>query len=193
MYAFTKICLLQASYITTPGPDTFLTLDGLRPDTAYSVRVRAFNAVGGGPFGAPARLRTRPLPPAPPRMECVNANHNSLKVKWGDQSGNRGGHSPGALYKHSRVCWVVLTFSDPFQEAPRPPLPPTPPPPTSWRWRTPAASSSRCTTGPRSRTRSTNWARTRGTASACAPPTPPGRGRSQGCTSTPRPTPFRRR
>ena len=30
------------------------------------------------------RLSTRPLPPAPPRCECVNATHNSLKLKWGD-------------------------------------------------------------------------------------------------------------
>ena len=37
-----------------------------------------------GPFGPSARLSTRPLPPAPPRLEFVNANHNSLKLKWAD-------------------------------------------------------------------------------------------------------------
>lgn len=37
-----------------------------------------------GPFGPSSRVSTRPLPPAPPRVECVNSNHNSLKLKWGD-------------------------------------------------------------------------------------------------------------
>jgi len=35
-------------------------------------------------FSNMTRLSTRPLPPAPPRCECVNATHNSLKLKWGD-------------------------------------------------------------------------------------------------------------
>ena len=55
-----------------------------RPDTIYSIRVQAVNSVGCGAFSSNARLSTRPLPPAPPRCECVNANHNSLKLKWGD-------------------------------------------------------------------------------------------------------------
>ena len=37
-----------------------------------------------GAFGPSARLSTRPLPPAPPKLECANANHNSLKLKWAD-------------------------------------------------------------------------------------------------------------
>ena len=55
-----------------------------RPDTIYPIRIQAVNAVGPGVFSSTTRLSTRPLPPAPPRCECVNATHNSLKLKWGD-------------------------------------------------------------------------------------------------------------
>jgi len=68
----------------TDGPLSCLELDDLRPDTVYEVRVAAHNIVGRGSWSAAAKLKTRPLPPAPPRLECVNSNHNSLKVKWGD-------------------------------------------------------------------------------------------------------------
>ena len=71
--------------VPTPGPDTFYIIDRLKPDTPYTLRVQAVNSVGPGPFSHPAtKMSTRPLPPAPPRCECVNANHNSLKLKWGD-------------------------------------------------------------------------------------------------------------
>ena len=71
--------------VPTPGPDTFFVIDRLKPDNLYTLRVQAVNSVGPGPFSHPAtKMSTRPLPPAPPRCECVNANHNSLKLKWGD-------------------------------------------------------------------------------------------------------------
>jgi hypothetical protein len=61
-----------------------VTIPELRPDTVYSVRVQAVNSVGRGSFSPPLRLATRPLPPAPPRLECVSATHNTLKLKWAD-------------------------------------------------------------------------------------------------------------
>jgi hypothetical protein len=70
--------------IPTSGPEARYTLEGLRPDTAYTVRVQAVNSIGPGQFCPGSRFHTRPLPPAPPKCECVNANYNSLKVKWGD-------------------------------------------------------------------------------------------------------------
>ncbi len=75
-------CAENKTVTPTSGPETFLTLDDLRPDTAYNLKVRAVNDVGAGAYGDAARLRTRPLPPAPPRLECANANHNSLKLRW---------------------------------------------------------------------------------------------------------------
>ena len=51
--------------------------------------------MGSGPLSPSFRLSTRPLPPAPPRLECANANHNSLKLKWGDAK-TAGSPSVGA-------------------------------------------------------------------------------------------------
>ena len=48
------------------------------------------NSVGAGPFCPSSRLLTRPLPPSPPRLECLNAHHNSLKLKWGDSKAAQG-------------------------------------------------------------------------------------------------------
>jgi hypothetical protein len=61
-----------------------VTLTDLRPDTTYTVRVQAVNSVGRGGFSPVLRLATRPLPPAPPRLECASASHNTLKLKWAD-------------------------------------------------------------------------------------------------------------
>ena len=58
-------------------------LENLRPDTAYNIRVQAINAKGRGPLSAPLKLATKPLPPGPPRLECLNVSHNTLKLKWG--------------------------------------------------------------------------------------------------------------
>lgn len=70
--------------VATQGPSHRFLIDRLKPDTSYTIRVQAVNSVGPGPFGSGVQFSTRPLPPAPPRCECVNANHNSLKLKWGD-------------------------------------------------------------------------------------------------------------
>ena len=81
------------SVIDTSGPETNFLLDGLRPDTAYTVRVRAMNSIGPGAFSQSARFNTRPLPPAPPRCELANVSFNSIKLKWGE--GTR--HATGEL------------------------------------------------------------------------------------------------
>ena len=79
--------------VPTPGPDTIYVIDRLKPDTTYTLRVQAVNSVGPGPFSNPAtKMPTRPLPPAPPRCELVNANHNSLKLKWGDTKHSAAAH-----------------------------------------------------------------------------------------------------
>uniref|UniRef100_A0A8C5HNH4 Fibronectin type-III domain-containing protein n=1 Tax=Gouania willdenowi TaxID=441366 RepID=A0A8C5HNH4_GOUWI len=57
---------------------------GLHPDTAYSVHIQAVNAIGSSPSSAPLLMRTRPLPPAPPPLECSAAGPQSLKLKWGE-------------------------------------------------------------------------------------------------------------
>ena len=80
-----------------------------RPDNIYSIRVQAVNGVGPGPFSSTARLSTRPLPPAPPRCECVNANHNSLKLKWGDTKSNSNNNPLTSL---SEPCQYTLEMEN---------------------------------------------------------------------------------
>ena len=80
---------------STPSPtpsELFVTrrcarLENLKPDTTYNIRVQAVNAKGRGSFSAVLKAATKPLPPAPPRLDCVSASHNTLKLKWGEGSG----------------------------------------------------------------------------------------------------------
>lgn len=46
--------------------------------------MQAANAIGVGPFSTTFKFSTRPLPPDAPRLECVQASHNSLKLRWAD-------------------------------------------------------------------------------------------------------------
>ncbi|KAL7832427.1 hypothetical protein AOLI_G00299750 [Acnodon oligacanthus] len=64
-------------------------LQHLQPDTEYSLQIQAVNAVGSGPLCPPLLARTKPLPPAPPRLECSAAGPQSLKLKWGDTNSTK--------------------------------------------------------------------------------------------------------
>merc|ERR1719228_2377776 len=61
-----------------------INLNDLKPDTSYSIRVQAENAMGKGQFTPVLKVATKPLPPAPPKLECVNISHNQMKLRWGD-------------------------------------------------------------------------------------------------------------
>ncbi|OCT93034.1 fibronectin type-III domain-containing protein 3a isoform X1 [Xenopus laevis] len=63
---------------------TSYILDNLQPDTTYRIRVQALNSLGAGPFSHSVKLKTKPLPPEPPRLECAVYSHQNLKLKWGD-------------------------------------------------------------------------------------------------------------
>ena len=84
MWNFTKFCLQHIILKNSNTNNKYFVFIFCRPDTIYPIRIQAVNAVGPGVFSSTTRLSTRPLPPAPPRCECVNATHNSLKLKWGD-------------------------------------------------------------------------------------------------------------
>lgn len=44
------------------------------------------NEIGPGPFSHTISVKTNPLPPLPPRLECAAAGPQSLKLKWGESS-----------------------------------------------------------------------------------------------------------
>lgn len=59
-------------------------IEELHPETTYKFKIQAVNGIGIGHFSNVLRVTTKPLPPKPPKLECVAIGHNSLKLKWGD-------------------------------------------------------------------------------------------------------------
>ncbi|XP_076868311.1 LOW QUALITY PROTEIN: fibronectin type III domain-containing protein 3B [Brachyhypopomus gauderio] len=70
--------------VTVTSSSTCHVIRDLQPDTEYSVQVRAENAAGVGPFGPSLWVRTRPLPPPAPRLECAAVGPQSLRLRWGE-------------------------------------------------------------------------------------------------------------
>ncbi|KAM3874865.1 fibronectin type-III domain-containing protein 3A [Diretmus argenteus] len=66
------------------GPVTKYVIQHLQPDTSYRIRIQALNSLGAGPFSHTFKLKTKPLPPQPPRLECTAFSHQTLRLKWGD-------------------------------------------------------------------------------------------------------------
>jgi len=54
------------------------------PPACCRIRIQAVNGIGVGPYSTATKVTTRALPPSPPRLECLSAAPNSLKLKWGD-------------------------------------------------------------------------------------------------------------
>ncbi|XP_061825202.1 fibronectin type III domain containing 3Ba isoform X1 [Nerophis lumbriciformis] len=72
----------------TLEPTTSHLISGLQPDSEYSVQIKAVNAIGCSPSSPPLLVRTHPLPPTPPPLECSAAGPQSLKLKWGENASN---------------------------------------------------------------------------------------------------------
>ncbi|KAM4693023.1 fibronectin type III domain-containing protein 3B isoform 1-T2 [Discoglossus pictus] len=72
--------------IISVGNMTSYTIEDLQPETSYQIRIQAVNAIGAGAFSHLINVKTSPLPPLPPRLECAAAGPQSLKLKWGDSS-----------------------------------------------------------------------------------------------------------
>lgn len=84
---------IDRSETETDGPTTEFTIGNLVADACYRVRVAAVSELGVGDWSEVARASTRPPPPSPPPLECVQRAPNFLKLKWGD-----GVAADGALY-----------------------------------------------------------------------------------------------
>lgn len=59
-------------------------IEDLHPETTYKFKIQAVNGIGVGHFSNVLRVTTKPLPPKPPKLECVGVSHSFLKLKWGD-------------------------------------------------------------------------------------------------------------
>uniref|UniRef100_A0A6I8P8E2 Fibronectin type-III domain-containing protein 3A n=1 Tax=Ornithorhynchus anatinus TaxID=9258 RepID=A0A6I8P8E2_ORNAN len=68
----------------TVGKISSYVIDNLQPDTTYRIRIQALNSLGAGPFSHTIKLKTKPLPPDPPRLECAVFSHQNLKLRWGE-------------------------------------------------------------------------------------------------------------
>ncbi|KAI4804676.1 hypothetical protein KUCAC02_026295 [Chaenocephalus aceratus] len=84
-----------SSYVITVDDQTIAVESGtshlvtdLQPDSEYSVHIQAVNAIGSSPLSPTLLVRTRPLPPAPPPLECSASGPQSLKLKWGENASN---------------------------------------------------------------------------------------------------------
>lgn len=67
--------------ISTENTNQHIIRD-LLPDSEYSLKIWAENEMGAGPLSETLRVRTRPLPPSPPRLECAAVGPQSLKLRW---------------------------------------------------------------------------------------------------------------
>uniref|UniRef100_A0A8C1Z726 Fibronectin type III domain containing 3Bb n=1 Tax=Cyprinus carpio TaxID=7962 RepID=A0A8C1Z726_CYPCA len=70
--------------IFTTRNETCHIIRDLLPDS--NLQIRAENEMGPGPFSQTLTVRTRPLPPSPPRLECAAVGPQSLKLRWGFSS-----------------------------------------------------------------------------------------------------------
>ncbi len=46
------------------------------------IRIQAANSIGVGHFSSIIKIKTNPLPPLPPNLECVSTSYNNIKLKW---------------------------------------------------------------------------------------------------------------
>uniref|UniRef100_A0A673N132 Fibronectin type III domain-containing protein 3B-like n=1 Tax=Sinocyclocheilus rhinocerous TaxID=307959 RepID=A0A673N132_9TELE len=82
----TSYSISMGDRIITTRSVTGHIIRDLLPDSEYSLQIRAENEMGPGPFSQTLTVRTRPLPPSPPRLECAAVGPQSLKLRWGFSS-----------------------------------------------------------------------------------------------------------
>jgi fibronectin type III domain-containing protein 3 len=82
--------------ITTGKNQTDLLVEHLNSEQLYKVRVQAVNSIGAGAFCLSHKITTKPLPPKPPRLECIQYGYNSLKLKWGSDGSPAASSKGGA-------------------------------------------------------------------------------------------------
>ncbi|XP_055591779.1 fibronectin type-III domain-containing protein 3A-like isoform X1 [Uranotaenia lowii] len=80
----TSMNLLDQSSDGTETTRNELLVDELHPETSYKLRIQAVNDIGSGPFSSYIKFTTAPLPPKPPKLECIQYGFSHLKLRWGE-------------------------------------------------------------------------------------------------------------
>jgi hypothetical protein len=70
---------------------TSLTVTGLQPQTAYTFRVRAVNAIGPSAWSAPAGATTPALPAAPSAVRAAAVSRTEIDLTWQDNADTTDG------------------------------------------------------------------------------------------------------
>jgi M6 family metalloprotease-like protein len=95
---------------TLPADSTAYSDNGLTPNTTYSYRVRAFNAVGNSAYSNTAAATTDPPPPppaAPSGLGAVAASDAAIDLAWADNSSDEDAFD---LYRSiDEVDWTLVT------------------------------------------------------------------------------------
>ncbi|XP_003374907.1 putative fibronectin type III domain protein [Trichinella spiralis] len=71
--------------VPLPADSFYHTVGSLLPETAYRVRVQAFNECGASSYSPAVRVVTLSPPPLPPYVELASATYNQLKLRWTDR------------------------------------------------------------------------------------------------------------
>lgn len=87
---------------------TRLTIDGLKPESTYEVKISAINGKGEGESSAASIFKTEPVQgePSAPKLEVKVQGGNSLKVNWIKQDDG------GSPIKHYLVRYKATHVSD---------------------------------------------------------------------------------
>ncbi|CAG7731816.1 unnamed protein product [Allacma fusca] len=111
-------CILQ--YNVSIGEAIFVTttnsyvVDNLMADTHYKIRVQAVNGVGPGPYSSVIKISTKPLPPQPPKLECVSTAHFWMKLKWNETSSKNIEYLIQMISPYQDEFQVVYRGSNPY-------------------------------------------------------------------------------
>uniref|UniRef100_A0A3B5AV62 Neural cell adhesion molecule 1-like n=1 Tax=Stegastes partitus TaxID=144197 RepID=A0A3B5AV62_9TELE len=94
-------------YDAKDGEPLGITIDGLKPETTYEVKMSAINGKGEGESSAASTFKTEPVrEPTAPKLEVKVQGGNSLKVNWIKQDDG------GSPIKHYLVRYKATHVSD---------------------------------------------------------------------------------
>lgn len=96
--------------LATKSNDTSLLIDHLSPEQMYKVKVQAVNSIGNGQFSQLQKFFTKPLPPKPPKLECLQFGYNSLKLKWGNETISVNSNGSNASNSNSKTSSNLVDF-----------------------------------------------------------------------------------